>query len=143
MAKARRWDAGFIGLHLIAATASAMLVIMSSPVFAVVPVAISVGQIWKRRSAGPRWGPSHTWMLILGVSLVFAAGSWYAQNGAAALAYANWAFEYRFAGVPDGFGRKLSVWGLRTLGGFVWPAVIMIAALPVVFGRIAGRLRRG
>lgn len=141
MARARTWDAGFIGLHLTAATACAMLVILSSPVFVVVPVAMSVGEMWKKRMAWRTWSRSHAAMVILALVLVFAAGSWYARNAVEALAYANWAFQYRYAGVPDGFITKLSVWALRMLGGFVWPALFMMAALPAVFGRRVGRWR--
>jgi hypothetical protein len=137
MAKVRTWDAGFIGLHLMAATACAMLVIVSSPVFVVVPVAVSVGQMWKNRMARPTWSPSHTAMLILALSLVFAAGSWYMRNAVEALAYADWAFQYRYSGVPDGFLTKLSIWTRLMFGGFGLPALFMMTALPVVCGGIA------
>ena len=136
MASADRWDRLFLVLQLSAASALALLTMLSSPLFMLVPGAVAVAGITRpnRPAVRPRVG-----LVAIGtaaVALGILTAYWYEARLAEALAYAKYSFAYAFGGVSSAdYLDRTWIWlsivgrGLLTPGAAIGMLLLWAVAL--------------
>ncbi len=130
MVSSKTWDSFLTFLHLAAASAFAMLTIMSSPAFSVIPGLIALRYAWANRTVKIRFGRAHIGMSLLAVLLTTLAIAWYLKNVDDAVAYGQYGFSYGYgAKVRDVFLLKLIEWGRYVENGFAVSAYMSLLAV--------------
>jgi 4-amino-4-deoxy-L-arabinose transferase-like glycosyltransferase len=133
-------------LHLTAAAAFSLLVMVSTPLFCLVPGAIAAFRV-----ARARWPKNGAWkkslpLVALAALLVFLLLAWYLGNWNTVVGHASWAARFGYNAMAFGFPAKLLFW-LKTLAGgfFLLPVLFaVLAGLTVALGaRLASRRGNG
>jgi hypothetical protein len=146
MARSRSSDLLTTVLHLAAASAFAMLVIVSAPAYCAVPGLVALAHAWVNRRAPIRLGPSLVGLSLVALAVTMLAAVWYHQNLDRALAYGHFAVTWVYgANVRDVFLLKFLEWLRYALYGFAFSAFIPLL-LPwalAIASRREGRLGGG
>jgi hypothetical protein len=128
MAHAKGWDSTYIIFQMISAGAFAMLTMLSSPAFCILPILVSGFHVLKTGKSGWKFGWKHVPFLISSIVLLTGAISWYLRNAFTALAWASFSSRYVFGGDAVGYWEKLTLWTILLLYGlFLWvlPAAVV------------------
>jgi hypothetical protein len=127
MVSSKTWDSLFTFLHLTAASAVAMLAIMSSPAFCVIPGAIALHRAWGNRNVKISFGKAHLGIALAAILLTTVAAAWYLKNYDEAVAYGQYGFSYIYgAEVRDVFLLKLAEWSRYVRDGFFLIAFVSL-----------------
>jgi 4-amino-4-deoxy-L-arabinose transferase-like glycosyltransferase len=130
MASSRTWDSLFTLMHLIAASAFAMLIMMSSPVFCLGPGLVALVYAWINRRTKIRLRLVHGALALLALAFSTGAFAWYGKNLDAALEYARWGHSYGYgAEVRNVFWLKLGQWSVYVRDGFMVSALVALLAV--------------
>jgi hypothetical protein len=127
MVSSRNWDSVLTFLHLAAASAFAMLLIISSPAYCVIPALIALGHAWANRTLRVHVRGAHVGMFLVAVVLTTLAALWYLKNFQEAFAYGQLGVSWVYgANVRDVFLLKLGEWIKYTFYGFAVSAFISL-----------------
>ena len=141
MAYSKKWNSITVILQLVAASSFAMLIMLSSPVFCILPGIVSLYQILKKGKSGLEFRKKHVYFLVVVLVLLVPTLSWYLRNFYEAITYARWGYNYLFGGiVTDVFLLKLAVWGSFIPRGFLLSPILVLAIFVwVLLNRLKGR----
>ncbi len=127
MVCSKDWDSLLTLLHLAAASAFAMLTIISSPIYCVVPGLIALGHAWTNRTLQIRVRGGHIRMFLVALVFTTLTALWYLKNFDDAFAYGRFGLSWVYgANVRNVFLLKLIEWIKYILYGFAISAFISL-----------------
>lgn len=131
MMSSRKWDSLLTLLHLAAASALAMLAIVSSPIYCFVPGGIALAHAWANRKLPIEIRGTHRGMIVVAVAFATLAVFWYRRNLEEALDYGRFGFTWAYgANVRNVFWLKLADWIRYVVFGFALTAALLSLLVP-------------
>jgi hypothetical protein len=127
MVSSKAWDSLLTILHLGAASALAMLTIISSPAFCAIPGLIALRHAWANRSIEIRLRGAHAVMFAIAVAFTAPATAWYLKNFDDAYAWGQFGASFIYgADVRNVYLLKLAQWMRYVLYGFAFSAFVAL-----------------
>lgn len=143
MVGSRRWDSLTTFLQLTAAVSLALLTMLSTPPFCLLPGAVALFFAATRLKCGIRFRTAHVWLLALAFGLAALTAAWYLANAGEALDYADWAFGYFYSGTSgsSSYVLRFETWLYLLFNAFT--PLVLVAVVPLAAALYLSLTRKG
>jgi hypothetical protein len=133
MARSEGWDRIYIVMQTVAASCCALLTMLSTPLFCLLPGLVACRYILKKDQAPGRFGKKHTILAVATPVLIFLVLSWLPRNYAAASEYARYGYGYHYGGMVDpAYFAKFIQWINLLKAGFLLTFPFLFVAMAMI-----------